>query len=212
MGIKNAKVPDPTQKGVKEWLIKWDSLEDYKIQEDAINDLFQNVYPSCIDLKSVIIKCSVLNDFYSTNIFKVFPVAKHIVEIPKIEDKLKSGDPSLVREIAKVKLGQEDKEKEKYLYSFASKFCSHHNEKAYPIYDSYVDAMLRYFRNQKKLKFRNEDLKDYDKFKAILKEFRKTFRLEEYSLKEIDKYLWQAGKAYMPKEYKPKSEKKEKHR
>ena len=29
--------------------------------------------------------------------------------------------------------------KKKNLYSFASKYCSHHNPEAYPIYDSYVD-------------------------------------------------------------------------
>lgn len=40
------------------------------------------------------------------------------------------------------------------------KFCSHHNEEAYPIYDSYVSAMLRYFRNHGKFTFKNIDLKN----------------------------------------------------
>lgn len=207
MGIRNAKVPEPTKEEVNKWLNEWDSLEDYRIQEEAINDLFQKTYPSCTDLKSVIIKCSVLNDFYSTNIFKVFPVAKHITEIDDIDAKLKEGDLSLVDEIARVTLGKEDKKKEKYLYSFATKFCSHHNESAYPIYDSYVDTMLRFFRNQKRIQFQNDDLKTYGKFKGALEQFKASFGLEDYTLKQIDKYLWQAGKTYMPKEYKPKPKK-----
>lgn len=202
MGIRNAKVQEPNEQEVEKWLKRWNELEDYTIQEDAINELFQKNYSKCTDLKSVIIKCSVLNDFYSTNIFKVFPVAKHIVSISNIDARLKKGDPSLVEEIAKVKLGQEDEKKEKYLYSFASKFCSHHNEKEYPIYDSYVDVMLRFFRNQKRLKkFKNGDLKIYKNFKLVLEEFKKVFHLEKYSLKEIDKYLWQVGKFYIPKKY-----------
>ena len=116
-----------------------------------------------------------MNDFYSTNIFKVFPVAKYITEIDDIDAKLKEGDLSLVDEIARVKLGKEDKKKEKYLYSFATKFCSHHNESAYPIYDSYVDAMLRFFRNQKRIQFQNDDLKTYVKFKGALERFKASF-------------------------------------
>ena len=61
--------------------------------------------------------------------------------------------------------------------------------------------MLRNFRNKNQIKFKNEDLKKYQKFKDILEDFKKVFHLEKYSLKEIDKYLWQAGKFYMPKKY-----------
>ena len=31
------------------------------------------------------------------------------------------------------------------------------------------------------------------------------YKLDEYSLKDLDKYLWQAGKKYYPKKYKKKS-------
>ncbi|UTW70364.1 hypothetical protein KHA80_07545 [Anaerobacillus sp. HL2] len=39
-------------------------------------------------------------------------------------------------------------EKKKNFYSFATKYCSHHNPLDYPIYDSYVDEVLRHFRNR----------------------------------------------------------------
>ena len=49
----------------------------------------------------------------------------------------------MVDEIAKINIGG----KEKYFYSFASKYCSHHNQLDFPIYDSYVHKVLKYYRN-----------------------------------------------------------------
>lgn len=192
-----AHIPQPTYNEVDKWLNIWNSLPDYTVQEKAINELFKGQYNSNKDLKNIIIKCSVLNDFYSTNIFKVYPVACHIFELD-IDDRLKKGDISLVNDIANNKIAN----KEKNFYSFASKYCSHHNQKEFPIYDSYVDQMLRHFRNVDSFaKFRNNELKDYVKFKRILLEFRNFYNLDKYSLKELDKYLWQAGKKYYPKKY-----------
>lgn len=53
------------------------------------------------------------------------------------------------------------------------------------------------FANFKKL-----DLKDYQKFKNILIQFKKYYNIDEYNLKEIDRYIWQLGKEYFPKNYK----------
>ena len=35
------------------------------------------IYPKNSDINDILIKCSSLNDFYITNIFSIFPVAKH---------------------------------------------------------------------------------------------------------------------------------------
>ena len=195
-----ANIPTPTSDEVNNWLKKWDSLPDYTTQEEAIDELFQGYYNSNKSLKNIIIKCSVLNDFYSTNIFKVYPVARHILELD-IDDRLKNGDISLVNEIANNKISG----KEKNFYSFASKYCSHHNQEEYPIYDYYVDQMLRHFRNVDVFfDFDNNDLKNYEKFKNILLKFREFYKLEKFSLKDLDRYLWQVGKEYYPKNYKKK--------
>lgn len=192
-------VPRPCVTEVNYWLKVWDDMKDYVVQEEAITELFQQKYRSNKDLKSIIIKCSVLNDFYSTNIFKVYPVAKHILSLD-IDESLSKQDIDLVNRIAALKI----KDKEKTFYSFASKYCSHHNQEFYPIYDSYVDLMLRHFRNEnkKKFDFRNDDLKNYRKFKEILLKFREVYDLQQYSLKDLDRYLWQVGKKYYPKKYK----------
>lgn len=74
---------------------------------------------------------------------------------------------------------------------FATKYCSHRNPLDYPIYDSYVDEVLRYFRKREGFSdFQDVDLKEYAKFKNILIEFRAFYGLEKYKLKQIDQYVW----------------------
>ena len=112
-------------------------------------------------MKSVAL--SVLDNKISSFKFLIYQVAKKIYDL-KIDKRLKNGDPSLVNDIAHVTISG----KEKVFYSFASKYCSHHNNIEFPIYDYFVDRMLIYFKNKDKFaKFTKEDLKDYVKFKNI---------------------------------------------
>lgn len=193
-----ANIPTPNKRIIEEYLTKWDNLEDHYIwQESSLDKLFHKDYKKNTDLNEILIKCSCLNDFYSTNIFLIYPVAKNIYDL-KIDERLKDGDPSLVNDIAHVTISG----KEKVFYSFASKYCSHHNNIEFPIYDYFVDRMLMYFKSKDKFaKFTKEDLKDYIKFKNILIQFKKFYNIDEYNLRDIDKYLWIAGKEYFPKKY-----------
>ena len=190
-------IPKPCQKEVEKYLKKWDSLENYVLQESSLDKLFFKTYPKNDDINDILIKCSSLNDFYSTNIFSVFPVAKHILKL-NIDKRLKEGDATLVNDIARVKINGKDKN----FYSFATKYCSHHFPTIYPIYDYYVEKVLLYFRDKDHfLDFKKSDLKKYDLFKNILINFRNYYGLNEYNLKDIDRYLWQLGKDYFKKKY-----------
>ena len=92
--------------------------------------------------------------------------------------------------------------KTKKLYSFATKYCSHHKPDVYPIYDDYINKILRYYRDIDGFsKFTNKMLLDYRSFHAILHDFQRFYKLESYTVKEIDQYLWQLGKANFPKKY-----------
>lgn len=194
---RNQEIPNPTINEVEYWLKQWNETEDIVVPEMTMNHLFNGENKKNDSLESILIKCTVLNYFYSTNIFKIYPVAKHILSL-KIDDRLAKGDPSLVEEIAKVKIAG----REKNFYSFASKYCSRHNPNDYPIYDSYVVKVLKYYRNIDKFsKFKEEDLKTYKRFKEVLIEFKTFYKLEKYNLKELDMYLWQFGKKYFPNKY-----------
>ena len=188
-------IPKPSVKEVEKYLEQWKHLDNYVNQENSLDKLFFELILNNKQIEDILIKCSTLNDFYSTNIFSIFPVAKHILEL-NIDERLNKGDLTLVNDIADVK------ELDRRFYSFASKYCSHHNPEQFPIYDNYVDKVLRYFRNVDKFaNFKNDDLKDYVKFKYILEEFKVYYSLEQYSLKELDRYLWLLGKEYFKKEY-----------
>lgn len=196
--MRNVKiyVPNPSVGQVEYYLSAWDDLENYHFQEDALDRLFFELCPENTNISSILLKVATLNDFYSTNIFSVFPVAKHILSLV-IDERLRAGDISLVSEMQRVTINNV----EKNFYSFATKYCSHHCPLDFPIYDSYVEKVLCYFRNRDKFAlFKNQDLKDYAKFKGILIEFRSFYGLNKYNLKEIEirilhrRTLWQKSR------------------
>lgn len=195
--MNKQKIPTPSIKQVNKYLKKWDSLENYHLQEEALDKLFIELCPKNTKIEDILIKCATLNDFYSTNIFSIYPVAKHILSLT-IDKRLAKGDSSLVDDIKMVKI----KGVKKNFYSFATKYCSHHNPLDYPIYDNYVEKVLMYFKRKDNFtEFQLKELKDYKRFKEILIEFRSFYKLDQFNLKEIDKYIWQLGKEYFPKKY-----------
>ncbi len=188
----------PSPDELEKYLNEWNSLENYVQQENSLKKLFTNTYPLNDNIDDVLIKVCSLNDFYSTNIFSPFTVARHIVKL-NIDEKIEQDNWNVVNEIAYVTMKGN---KQKNFYSFATKYCSHHKPTSFPIYDSFVEKMLMHFKNADKFyDFNKADLKQYPKYREILLKFRDFYRIEEYDLKQIDKYLWQAGKIYFPKQY-----------
>jgi hypothetical protein len=193
--IKNPTRPSKQQ--LEEYLNRWESLDNYRLQESALEKLFHKTYPKNEKMDDILIKVASLNDFYSTNIFSIFSIARHIKEL-NIDDGLNNGDLTLVNKIAKLTINY----KNKNFYSFASKYCSHHQPEKFPIYDSYVDIVLRYFKQKDGFYlFQNNDLKDYLKFTEVLKKFNEFYELET-DFKKLDQYLWQLGREIFPKNYK----------
>ena len=191
-------IPKPRIDEIEKYIRKWDALENYTLQENALEKLFNRTYPKNTEIEDVLIKVSSLNDFYSTNIFSPFTVAKHIVTL-NMDERLEESDASLVNDIARVKM---DNGNVINFYSFATKYCSHHKPYDYPIYDSYVGKILRHYRNEDKFyDFKTVELKEFPVFKDILIAFRSFYGLEDYTLKDIDRYLWQLGKEKFPNKY-----------
>lgn len=187
----------PTPSYVSSFLQRWELLENYKLQEQSLALLFKEFCPTNGVLEHVLLKVSALNDFYSTNIFDTYSVAKHIRKID-IDHRLINGDLSLVNELALVKI----RDKKRNFYSFASKYCSHHFPDSFPIFDSYVEKMLlHYARADGISSFRKDELRDYDRFVRIIKEFQSYYGLGQFSLRQIDVFLWLAGKDSFPPKY-----------
>lgn len=192
------KVKKPSAEQVSFYQGKWEKDEHYVLQERSLKKLFTETYPENNEMDDVLIKVCSLNDFYSTNIYSPFKVANRILQL-SIDSRLKQADLTLVMDIAQVKVA---KGKKRNFYSFASKYCSHHAPDLFPIYDSYVDRMLRYFKKETRFsRFSNDELKDYPAFVRIIEDFRKHFDLGQFTLKQIDRYLWLLGKKHFPRKH-----------
>ena len=127
----------------------------------------------------MLLKVSALNDFYSTNIFNTYSVAKHILA-KDIDGRLKTDDYSLVNEIAQVSI----KNKTINFYSFASKYCSHHKPISYPIFDSFVEKMLLHYRSVDNFdSFDKAELKNYGRFIKVIRRFQSFYKLDKFTLK-----------------------------
>ncbi len=176
-----------------DWFINyWNGLPSYSNQERALDKLFKELCKTNNCIEDVLIKCSALNDFYSTNIFDIHTVAQHILKL-HIDERLNDGDPSLVEDIAKVEVNG----KRHNFYSFATKYCSHHQPEHFAIFDSYVEKVLISLNNKYHFaNFTKEGLKDYKTFMEVIDSFQKEFNLSKYPIKLIDQYLWQLGKWY----------------
>ena len=176
----------------------------YQKQEEVIEKIFE----LSSSFKEVLLKVTVLNDFYSTNIFDTYNVACHIWNLNNTENLsylFNKGDLDIVNKIADTPI-LSDPPKRINLYSFATKYCSFHQPEKYPIYDKYVDTALYFFEsklpfykakennNKYKKTFTRESLKSYEQFKYVIDIFRENYELEKYKYKEIDQYLWQVGK------------------
>lgn len=195
--IRIPKDYKPTVDEVKYYINKWNENGDANNKELALNKLFYELCPENKDIRDVLIKCSTLNDFYSTNIFDIHSVAQHILKL-KIDERLKDGDLNLVKDIANVEVGNPPKKRN--FYSFATKYCSHHQPYKYAIYDNYVEKVLVDFNKKERgdrfSSFTLENLKDYKNFIRVIRDFKDHFCLTQFTLKELDQYLWQLGKKY----------------
>ncbi len=194
----NGIVTNPTETDIKNACKEFDGNEKNN-PDPALTKLFTQ-YPRNTDFNIVLLKVVTLNTLYPTRIRvtsnrpTVYEVAAHIVEL-KIDDMLDCASDNLVHEIADTEeLARLLGKIKQYNYSFATKYCSWHKPNCYPIWDSRVDAYLWYLRERGFIdSFKHQELKSYPKFKKIVTSFRCRNRLEKFTYKEIDKFIWLNG-------------------
>ena len=59
----------PSVKDAEWFLNYWENQPSYSNQEKALDKLFMVLCPRNDNIEDILIKCSSLNDFYSTNLF-----------------------------------------------------------------------------------------------------------------------------------------------
>ncbi len=181
----------PTPEFIEYYLNKFDSDEKNISIENALKTLL-NRFPENKNIDEIKLKIDSINSLYSINIYDTLNVAKHIQSL-NLDDALIKGDISIVSKIATghgIASLKSEVGKEINFYSFATKYCSWHNPEEFPIFDSYVEKLLIAYREFGFYDFKNVELKQYERFKTILMGFREYYGLSDFSLKEIDKFLW----------------------
>lgn len=188
-------IDTPSPENVYSYLKRWEEEEKFAFPEKALSNLFVHTYPKNTVLDQILIKASALNNLYYTNIFNILAVAKHIHALD-IDERLNSGDISLVMDLAAVNIDNTHR----FFYSFATKYCSFHKPDIFPIYDFYVEKVLSHFgRRDKFFTFDSSDLRDYRTFIRVHVAFQKHYGLTEFSKRQLDHYLWLAGKDFWGK-------------
>ncbi len=188
------KLEKPTNELIKRYILTFRNEERYYRSDQAITNLFKS-FPENNNLEDILLKVSVINDMYSTQIYATFLISKHIQNL-NIDNDLKNGNPELVNKIAsRHGIKSKKHKKEINFYSFATKYCNWHNQEHYAIYDQFVEKTLIHYKNKYHFStFKTIDLKDFKIFKAVIIKFIDFFHLTKYNLKEIDKFLWIYGK------------------
>ncbi|MEK7553275.1 MAG: hypothetical protein AAB504_01115 [Patescibacteria group bacterium] len=186
----NQKLISPTENIVKHYYEKYRRDKRYYLADKILDNLVKK-FPGNSELGNIYIKVVTINAFYSAGVLATFKMAQRILKL-NIDHKLKIGDTKIVNKIAKLPHVRN-------FYSFATKYCSFHNCKQFPIYDSFINKMLINYQKQDNfnlINFTNNNLKNYSEFKKILNNFKEHYRLNNLNYRQIDKFLWLYGKEY----------------
>ena len=175
----------------------------YYVENEPALAMLINAHPSSSVFNDVLVKCAVIDRFYSTNIYgnDLNKLARHIVSIKDIDLRLQNGDLTLVDEIASCPTVSS------YYLSFASKYCNWHNQRDFPIYDSIVRKILGELNNRFGLGVAKKgDLRKYNVYCQALVNLVKECELNSVicqnsriDFKALDRYLWVLGKIHTAK-------------
>ena len=192
LAVMNPPLPRPTVEGVRAACDEFD--RENSVTEAALAQLIRQ-FPHNFDESHVLLKVASVNSLYSTQIYAVRKVARHIVQLD-IDPLLAEGSPDIVDRITAVAVGEDGKVR--HNFSFATKYCNWHAPEFYPIYDSRVDECLwAYNRQDQFSKFRRNDLYRFRGFREVVKSFRDGYKLESLTFKQLDKFLWLQGEKIM---------------
>lgn len=140
------------------------------------------------DEPHILVRVSVLNALYGTNLLAVTDMAKQIIRLVPDRTTVKR-DISIVEDIAPLAKSK------KVHTSFAAKFSHFFLDKseerdAFPIYDSVAVAMLKY--HLRRGKYREPRQHRYVRFVEVFNAVRSTITPVP-SVRDFDKYLWLGG-------------------
>jgi hypothetical protein len=182
-------VPEDPKSAIDQVIEEFDADPETEQTEAALTELLAT-YPDNQDLRHILVKVVAINTLYHVRVLDIdlHALALHIKGIAGLDEKLRNGSADAVDAIWKFK-GTRG-----HYPSFATKYCSWHNQDAYPISDTYVwEALTAYRSLRQGFTFRDKECNDHEGYRTVVKRFQKHFGLDHYSMKQIDKFLWVVG-------------------
>lgn len=181
------------------------------LKEQVLEDVFSHKTNN--NLESVLKKVTLLNSFYSTQLFNnsasnvgkkhqadIVSMARHIADEEEFDKWLSSDDwKENLKAVNYIAFDSSDHIQRDVIHaslSFASKYCSWHYPEKYPIIDSISKGMLYYINRSKELveeKVTRDSLNNYKLFCDLFDALKHQLD-DRYSVKELDMFLWQYGK------------------
>src|SRR5271170_4505317 len=133
--------PKPTKKDVEKKIEAFD--KENGIGEWLLGNLFSRYRNNNVK-SEVLEKVNILNRLYSTRLYSVEEMSAQILRIKSFDSLLDAGSSEAADSI----LSCDVNGKTRSTFSFASKYCSWHNQDAYPLYDRFVDECLWYYESR----------------------------------------------------------------
>ena len=172
------------------------ATENYGKEDDLITKCFKT-FPLNVDIVIVAMKVGLIDITNSTHVsqhkslISVVELAECITKIDNIDERIKSGDPTVVNEIARCN-GNIN------LFSFATKYCCYHNKNLYgrddySILDTVVkNSLPKYFDDVTRTQIQKwQDSFDYKSYNDYI-----TRKLDELGInvefrkRKFDHYIW----------------------
>jgi hypothetical protein len=152
-------------------------------EENRVVHAVLNKFPNHNSIEEVVSKVCVIDVTHSTHVgihkknFSLVDLAKKIMSIPNIDERLESGDLTLTDEIANMKGVN--------LLSFASKYCACHNQMIYHRDDYFkFDSIV-----SKEIGYKGRDFEEYSRILDEIITSNKLKRINKIRQK-LDNYIW----------------------
>ncbi len=161
----------------------------YDEVDTALFSVFHE-YPGNTDFGDVLIKATLLNSLYGTNIYKIVSMVEHICRL-SIDDKIQRNDLSVVDDL-RIGHGIGNGQNERNFYSFATKYIHFHNPSNFPLFDQLVKRFVTNINKEILFhsRFKQTDLHDYAYFKEVIDSLITKLNIPNFGYNKIDKGLW----------------------
>lgn len=187
----------PTPQQIKKYRLQFENSLNSMGGERVLRDVFTSK-PNNKSYGDILQKVVLVNAITNTRIWKPYQLAEHIQKL-NLDKLISEENLGVVEKIRRCKFGK----KKRDVYSFATKYCSYHKPKIYPIFDQYISHTLvayykrDHFFDERVTKKRMRD--DYEFFVKVIRSFQSHYGLQKCNIRSIDHFLWACGKRLLKK-------------